>query len=85
MCEVCHDSKDMFQVFDQLVILSRSAESEDAAACRSEGWEMVRQRVESSKRKRGFSRVREIINENHKHHRAQNTALRNSILDRKRR
>ena len=32
-----------------------------------------------------FQRVREIIDENQKENRAQNTALRNSSLDRKRR
>ena len=35
-------------------------------------------------RDRGFSRVREIIDENQKKNRAQNAALRNSNLDRKR-
>ena len=47
---------------------------------------MVRQRVESSaKRYRGiFQRVGEIIDEDQKKNRAQNTALRNSSLDRKR-
>ena len=45
---------------------------------------MVRQRVESSaKRERGFSSVREIV-ENQKKNSAQNAALRNSSLDRKR-
>ena len=33
--------------------------------------------------KRIFQRVREIIDKNQKEHRAQNTALRNSSLDRK--
>ena len=66
--------------------LSRSAVSEEAAAWRSEGCQMVRQRVESSaKRYRGFSRVGEIIDEKQKKNRAQNATLRNSSLDRKRR
>ena len=44
---------------------------------------MVRQRVESSgKIERIFQRVGEIIDENQKKNRAQNTALRNSSLDR---
>ena len=34
--------------------------------------------------KRIFQRVREIIDENQKKNRAQNTALRNSTMDRKR-
>ena len=55
--------KDMFHVLVQFVILSRSAVSEEAAACRSEGWQMVRQSVESSaKRYRGFSRESESHN-----------------------
>ena len=41
---------------------------------------MVRQRVQSSR----FSRVREVTDGNQKKNRAQNTALRNSSLDRKR-
>ncbi len=49
--------KDMFHLFDQFVILSRSADSEEAADCQSEGWDMERQRVESSaKRWRGLLR-----------------------------
>ena len=36
------------------------------------------------KKYRGYYRVGEIIDENQKKHRAQNTALRNSSLDRKR-
>ena len=43
--------KDIFQVFYQLLVLSRSAEREEAAACRSEGLEMMLQRVESSAKK----------------------------------
>jgi len=38
--------KDIFQVFDQLVILSRSAELEEAPVYIYEGWKMLRQRVE---------------------------------------
>ena len=48
---------------------------------------MVQQRVESSlvsKEMRVFQRVGEIIDENQKKNRAQNTALRNSRLDRQR-
>ena len=41
-------------------------------------------RVISKEIKRIFQRVREIIDDNHKKHRAQITALRNSSLDRKR-
>ena len=37
-----------------------------------------------SKEKKRISRVREIIDENQKKHRAQNTALMNYSLDRKR-
>jgi len=40
--------KDVFQVFHQLVILSKSEEREEAAACLSEGVVMSWQRVESS-------------------------------------
>ncbi len=40
--------------------------------------------VISKEIKRIFQRVREIIDENQKKNRAQNTALRNSSLDRKR-
>ena len=40
--------------------------------------------VISKEIKRIFQRVREIIDENKKKHWAQNTALRNSSLDRKR-
>ena len=40
--------------------------------------------VISKEIKRIFQRVREIIDENPKNNRAQNTALRNSIPDRKR-
>ncbi len=47
---------------------------------------MERQRVVISKEiERIFKRVREIIDEDQKKHRAQNTALGNSNLDRKRR
>ena len=46
---------------------------------------MVWQRVESSAEiKRIFQRVGEIIDENQKRNRTQNTALRNSSLNRKR-
>ena len=78
--------KDMFHALDQFVILPRSAVSKEAAACRSEGRQMVRQRVESSqKRYRGFSnRIGEIVDENQKKNKAQNAALRNYSLDRKR-
>ena len=37
----------------------------------------------SKERKRIFQRAREIIDENQKQNKAQNTALRNSSLDRK--
>ena len=40
--------------------------------------------VISKKIKRIFQRVREVTDENHKKHRAKNTALRNSSMDRKR-
>ena len=46
---------------------------------------MVQQRVQSSaKRERIFQRFREIIDEKQKIHRVQNTALRNSSLERMR-
>ena len=40
--------------------------------------------VISKEIKRIFQRIRETIDENHKKHRAQNTDLRNSSLNRKR-
>ena len=45
---------------------------------------MAEAEVISKEIKRGFQRVGEIIDENEKKHRAQNTALRNYSLDRKR-
>ena len=56
--------KDIFQVFDQLVILSRSEEREEAAACVSERWGMSRHRVLSSVQIKGiFQRKRKIFDE----------------------
>ena len=40
--------KDIFQVFNQIVFLSRNPGREKAVACLSEGWGMLWQRVESS-------------------------------------
>ena len=40
--------KDILQVFDSLVVPSRSTEREEAAACLSEGQGVLRQRVKSS-------------------------------------
>ena len=73
----------MFYVLDQFVILSRSAESEEAAACRQMTDGMAEGGVISKEIKRIFQRRREIIDENQKKNRAQNTGLRNSSLDRR--
>ena len=76
--------KDMFHVLDQFVISSRSAESEEAAACWSQGWTdgTAGGGIISKEIKRIFQRVGEIIDENQKKNRAQNATLRNSSLDR---
>ena len=77
----------MFHVLDQFVILSRSAVSEEAAACWSEGWMTdgtAEGGVISKEIKRIFQRVGENIEEDQKKNRAQHATLRNSSLDRKR-
>ena len=54
-CEICHDWKTCSTCWTSLWFYP-DLQSEEAADCRSEGWHMVRQRVESSaKRERGFS------------------------------
>ena len=76
--------KDIFQVSDQLVILSRSAKSEEAAVWwMRDGTEVGG--IISNEIKRIFQGIWEIIDENQKKHRAKNTALRNSSLYGKRR
>ena len=57
--------KDTFQVFDQLMILSRSVEREEAAVCLFEGGGMSRQRVTPSANIGDFP-VSEIIYEDQK-------------------
>ena len=63
-CEICKDKK-TFEVFDQLVMISRCEEREEAANCKSENMRDVTTEdgVISKKIKRIFQRVREIIDE----------------------
>ena len=54
--------RDIFQVLDQLLIPSGSAEREEAVACLFESWEMIQQII-SKEIDSIFQRIRTIIDE----------------------